>query len=47
MSGVVYTGEQLMTGVIDNGEKHTGANIPANFHKNLGCGSIGALGKKT
>ncbi len=32
---VVYTGEQLIAGVVDTGDKHRVVNISANFFKNL------------
>jgi hypothetical protein len=34
IAGVVDTGEQLIAGVVDTGDKHSFANISANFRKN-------------
>ncbi len=33
-AGVLYTTEQLIAGVVDTSDKHSFANISANFRKN-------------
>ncbi len=35
IAGAIDTGEKLMAGVVDTGNKHKVANISPNFHKNL------------
>jgi hypothetical protein len=35
ITGAIDTGEKLMAGVVDTGDKHKVANISPNLHNNL------------
>jgi hypothetical protein len=43
IAGVVVTGDKLVAGVMDTGNKHKVVNISANFNKNLKSLPVGNL----